>query len=125
MFMSLTLDNNRIQKFDPNGTFITMWGTFGSGNGQFDGPDGIAVDDSGNVYVSDYGNNRIQKFDSEWHLHHQVGHLGSGNGQFNDPEGVAVDNSGNVYVADSDNNRIQKFDPNGTFITKWGTSGLG
>ena len=67
--------NNRIQKFDPNGTFITKWGTSGSGNGQFDGPDGIAIDDSGNVYVADWNNNRIQKFDSEWHLHHQVGHL--------------------------------------------------
>ena len=37
--------------------------------------------------------------------------------------GVAVDSSGNVYVADSGNNRIQKFDSNGTFITKWGSTG--
>ena len=40
--MSLTTMNNRIQKFDPNGTFITKWGTLGSGNGQFYWPGGVA-----------------------------------------------------------------------------------
>ena len=54
--------NNRIQKFDSNGTFITKWGSEGSENGQFDRPEGIAVDSSGKVYVADYGNSRIQKF---------------------------------------------------------------
>ena len=37
-------DNNRIQKFDSNGNFITKWGSNGSGDGQFNGPIGIAVD---------------------------------------------------------------------------------
>ena len=50
-------DNNRIQKFGPNGTFITKWGTSGSGNGQFDQPGGIAVNSSRDVYVADSGNN--------------------------------------------------------------------
>ena len=45
--------NNRIQKFDSNGNFITKWGTEGTGDGQFSNPDGIAVDSSGNVYVAD------------------------------------------------------------------------
>ena len=44
------------------GTFLTTWGTAGSGNGQFDLPAGVATDGSGNVYVADAGNNRIQKF---------------------------------------------------------------
>ncbi|GAB6286295.1 MAG: hypothetical protein STSR0009_24960 [Methanoregula sp.] len=44
--------------------FITKWGTYGSGNGQFKNPDGVAVDSSGNVYVMDQYNNRIQKFNS-------------------------------------------------------------
>ena len=55
---------NHVQKFDSNGKFITKWGSEGTGDGQFNGPEGIAIDSSGNVYVSEYGNNRIQKFDS-------------------------------------------------------------
>jgi tripartite motif-containing protein 71 len=55
-------NNNRIQKFDSNGTFITKWGSEGTGDGQFQNPSGIALDSSGNVYVADWGNNRVQVF---------------------------------------------------------------
>jgi DNA-binding beta-propeller fold protein YncE len=54
--------NNRIQKFSSSGTLITMWGSLGTGNGQFSNPSGVAVDASGNVYVADTFNNRIQVF---------------------------------------------------------------
>jgi tripartite motif-containing protein 71 len=54
--------NDRIQKFDASGAFLTTWGSLGSGNGQFNFPLGVATDGSGNVYVADSGNNRIQKF---------------------------------------------------------------
>jgi DNA-binding beta-propeller fold protein YncE len=54
--------NNRIQKFDGDGKFITKWGSTGSDNGQFLGPTGLIVDPSGVVYVVDGGNNRIQVF---------------------------------------------------------------
>ncbi len=54
--------NNRIQKFDSSGRFLTAWGSEGSGEGQFKEPQGIAVDSAGNVYVADTKNNRIQKF---------------------------------------------------------------
>lgn len=36
--------NNRIQEFDSNGKFIRTWGTFGTGDGQFNGPLGITLD---------------------------------------------------------------------------------
>jgi tripartite motif-containing protein 71 len=59
-------DNNRVQKFDNTGKFIAAWGlsapAFGSGNAQFFGPVGVALDSSGNVYVTDTVNNRIQVF---------------------------------------------------------------
>jgi len=54
--------NDYIQKFTSDGSFITGWGTKGTGDGQFSLPSGIAVDESGNIYVSDIGNCRIQKF---------------------------------------------------------------
>jgi len=56
------LSNDRIQRFDSSGTFLTKWGSLGVGDGQFDDPQDIAVDSDGNVYVADSNNHRIQKF---------------------------------------------------------------
>lgn len=102
-------DNNRIQKFSSSGTFITKWGSYGTGDGQFDTPSGVAVDASGNVYITDYYNNRIQKFSSGGTFITKWGSKGTGDGQFYYPQGVTVDSSGNVYVADSGNYCVHKF----------------
>jgi hypothetical protein len=59
--------NNRVEAFEPNGTFLFPFGSQGSGSGQFEGPSQIAVDASHDVYVTD-GNFRVQKFDSEGHF---------------------------------------------------------
>jgi hypothetical protein len=117
--------NTRIQKFDNNGTFLTKWGSEGTGDGQFDGPIGIGVDEIGNVFITDTNNNRIQKFDNGGKFLAKWGSAGSGDGEFNVPIDVAVDRSGHVFVADANNHRIQKFDNNGLFITAWGSRGGG
>lgn len=52
--------NDRIQKLDSNGKFIAQWGSSGEGEGQFNRPAGIAVDEDGNMYVADWGNERVQ-----------------------------------------------------------------
>ena len=54
--------NDRVQKFDSNGNFITKWGSTGNGDGQFQSPIGITVNSKGIVYVVDGGNSRIQSF---------------------------------------------------------------
>ena len=101
--------NHRIQKFSSDGTFLTKWGTFGSGNGQFNYPGGVAVDAAGNVYITDTFNNRVQKFDPAGTFLATWGTAGSADGQFASPTGIAVDASGNVYVGEYGNNRVQKF----------------
>ena len=64
--------NNRIQKFDSRGNFLTKWGSDGSAPGEFiASPLGMAMDGPGNLYVADYGNQRIQKFDSSGNFHLQ------------------------------------------------------
>ncbi len=103
--------------------FTTKWGSEGTADGQFQLPQGIAFDSSGNVYVADYLNARIQKFDSNGTFITKWGSEGTADGQFDLPSDISLDSSDNVYVADFYNNRIQKFDSNGTFITKWGSEG--
>lgn len=123
------VDHN-IKKYGSSGALITQWGTFGAvydgtGGGQFQDPDAIAIDSSDNVYVTDWGNSRVQKFTSTGTYLTQWGLGGSGNAQFNGPAGIAIDSGGNVYVADSGNQRIQKFSSSGTYITQWGSYGTG
>jgi len=57
-------NRNRIQKFTSDGTYLTQWGTLGTGNGEFNNPVAMAVNASGNAYVADYWNCRIQVFGS-------------------------------------------------------------
>jgi DNA-binding beta-propeller fold protein YncE len=106
-------------------TFALTWGNNGSGNSQFDFPDGVAVDTDGNVYETDTANHRIQKFDGSGNILLAGGSQGSGNGQFASPVAMAVDAAGNLYVADAGNDRIQKFDGSGNFLLAWGSEGSG
>jgi len=96
----------------------------GSGAGQLNRPKGIALDESGNVYVADSNNHRIEVFSSEGKFIRQWGGQGNLQGQFQEPWDVAVDSvAGLVYVADTWNHRIQKFDLEGRFIAVWGAFG--
>jgi sugar lactone lactonase YvrE len=96
--------------------FLLQWGSRGSGPGQFDGPAGVAVDASGDVYVADLGNGRVQKFTAAGVYITQFA-----GGRF--ALDVAVGLGGNVYVANG--STIQKFASSGALVAEWnaGTSG--
>ena len=121
--------NHRIQKFDPNGKFIKMWGTPGQTdiNGQggiFWGPRGVAVDKGGRVYVTDTGNKRIEVFSSDGEFITQFGGAGVQPGQLDEPVGIAVDpTSGNLVVNDTWNQRIQVLTPEGQPVRQWEVKG--
>jgi DNA-binding beta-propeller fold protein YncE len=56
----------RVVKFSPDGQVLTVWGSKGPGDGQFDDPAAVAIDPTANkVYVADPRNKRIQVFDSD------------------------------------------------------------
>ncbi len=106
-------------------TFVMSFGTSGSGDGQFDRAAGLAVDSSGNIWVSDTYNHRVQKFSSSGTYLSQFGSYGPGNGQLIKPFGIAFDSAGNIYVADVFNHRIQKFSSSGTYLSQFGSYGTG
>ena len=113
-------DSNRIRKIDTTGYVSTLAGNIVGGDAdgqgtsaQFGSHCGVAVDSSGNVYVTDLFNYRIRKIDSAGYVSTFAGGRiqGDANGpasvaQFEIPYGVAVGIDGNIYV--TDNNRIRK-----------------
>lgn len=105
---------------------IFMWGSKGTGNGQFEGPSGIAVD-GGYVYVTDWGNNRFLKFTSIGKYVDTWGNYGHGWGEFgfDKPWGIAADRMGNLFIADCGNSVIQQWRSDGVFVDKWGRHGKG
>ena len=81
---------------------------------------GIAVDQIGNVYVTDADFNRVLKFDSQGEFLLEWGGTGSEPGLFNAPHSLAIDAGGNVYVADAFNFRVQRFTTEGVYLDHWG-----
>ena len=114
---------------DTEGINIYEWGnvgTFGSGDGQFNQPYGIAVAPDGSVYVTEDNNKRVQKFTADGTFILKWGSSGTGNGQFDEARGIAISPDGTlVYVVDNDNNRVQIFDADGVYIDQWGSIGSG
>jgi tripartite motif-containing protein 71 len=110
----------KVYKYDPTGTILTQWGTFGSGDGQFNSPQGVAVGPDGYVYVVDLGNNRIQKFTADGAFVRKWGTASLGS-QLRRPDGVTVSGNGTVFVADAWANQVVSFTSMGGFLNQWDT----
>ena len=108
--------NTRVIKFDRDGSYLTHWGTRGTGPGQFNTVHGIAVDDNDRVYVSDRGNNRIQVFDANG------GHLDTWPG-IRFPLSIKMSADQYLWVNDGLAQKFLKFDLSGNLLYSWGTFG--
>jgi sugar lactone lactonase YvrE len=90
--------SDAVFKYNTSGTYLAEAGCGGvegscntsSAAGFFAGPQDVAVDPSGNIWVTDGGNNRIEEFNNCGTYLSQFGSAGTGNGQFNGPLGIAI-----------------------------------
>ena len=104
-----------------------QFGSKGSGDGQFNQPTGIGVNNDHQIIVSESYNHRVQVFDERGMFKFKFGGRGFNDGQFNHPSGVAIDDQheDRIIVADSGNDRIQVFSSRGAFLFKFGSNGKG
>lgn len=131
--------NHAIRRVDGSGAVTTLAGSGSPGFfddqgtfAEFNNPQGVAVDASGNVYVADTGNHSIRKIDGSGNVTTFAGDGTAGftNGtgsaaRFNTPKGVAVDSLGKVYVADTGNHAVRKIEPTGAVTTLAGDGTAG
>jgi hypothetical protein len=131
--------NATIRKVTSAGVSTTIAGQagqYGSMDGtstaiEFNNPIGIALDSSGNLYITDAGNNTIRKLTSGGVSSTIAGNPGiagdtDGTGVFalfSSPRGIAVDSAGNIFVADSQNCTIRKITSGGVVTTLAGSPG--
>jgi uncharacterized protein (TIGR03437 family) len=122
--------NNVVRKVSTNGTISNYAGNGGAGNSgdgsaatsaQLHGPQGLAVDASGNLYIADTMNAKVRKVSASGVISTVAGTGTAGYGgdggaaasaQLNVPIGVAVDSTGNLYIADFGNSRVRKVSGN-------------
>jgi uncharacterized protein (TIGR03437 family) len=133
--------NHRVRKVSPQGVITTVAGAnpAGGDNGpatsaRFFQPSGVALDASGNLYISDTLNNRVRRV-SKTGVIVTIAGVGSAGysgdsgaaiqSQLNNPQGLAFDGAGNLYVADTGNNVIRRITPGGQIATVVGTGDLG
>ena len=148
LYIADTYDR-RIRRVSPSGIITTVAGNgaggfYGmggySGDGgpatsaELNGPEDVAADGSGNLYVVDSRNNCIRKVSPSGTIttvagNGTAGYSGDGglatSAQLSNPYGVAADLSGNLYIADTGNNRSRRVSINGiiTTVAGNGTSG--
>eukprot|EP00731_Ephydatia_muelleri_P009066 Em0004g1404a len=86
------------------------------------GPSGIAIHDSGDIYVACCRDNIIRVFNKDGQQKRTIGSSGSGDGQFNQPFSLCI--KGDVmYVADYGNDRVQNLNTGGNFQQAFRGSG--
>jgi len=112
----LDSQNDRVEYFSPDGTFLGKWG------GLFN-PHGIVAVGDSLVFVCDSNNHRIVKYSATGDSLLAWGTQGSGFGEFNFPWGISTQGYGRLFVADNGNDRVQVFDYNGQWLNQWTGAG--
>jgi sugar lactone lactonase YvrE len=119
-------DSDRIQKFSPDGEFITQWGGTGREVKQFVRPQSLVVDKNV-LWIADACNHRIQRYDLSESTPRWMdcwGEQGTDPGKLHYPYDLVVLNDGTLLICEYGNQRIQRFRADGTPMATWGSPGF-
>jgi DNA-binding beta-propeller fold protein YncE len=87
------------------------------------GPNGLAVDARGNIYLADTGGNRILVFSPGGAVIRSIGTPGAGLGQLKQPMALSFGPDGAMYVTDFENNRLERWDASFQATNAWPLTG--
>ena len=102
---------------------ILSFGKYGSGDGMFKDPMGVALNDRDEIVVADHGNHRVQVFDSNGTFLRSFGHRAENGGELKNPTGIAIDKNRNILVTENGNHRVQIFSWKGRHLGSFGGKG--
>lgn len=117
--------SHQVTVLDLNGKRTGKFGQRGMGEGEFNYPTSIWVDENGFAYIVDAMNYRVQIFSPEKKFVAAFGSQGDATGYFARPKGIATDSQGNIYVVDVLFNVVQVFDRSGNLLYYFGGQGRG
>jgi len=92
--------------------------------GTFSLPECVAVDNDGNVYVTDTFNNRVEIFDADGAFVNMFGKNGDGPADLERPKGIAIDGDGHIWVVDDGQDRVKVFNTQGRLLIYMGDHGF-
>ena len=102
---------------------VLSFGKGGLGNGMFQYPLGVAVNDRDEIVVADQCNHRVQVFDSEGTFLRSFGHQGKNAGELSHPFGIAIDKDRNIFISEWGNHRVQILSWEGRHLGSFGDQG--
>jgi DNA-binding beta-propeller fold protein YncE len=116
----------RVVEISPAGKCLNHFGAAGEGgNGKFAGvgPEAIAIDYHGNIWVADTYYGRLEKFNENGIFIRSVSTKGPGAEQLRQPDGIAIGPGGDVFVTDWEDNKVAEWNEGGKFIRQFGSQG--
>lgn len=113
------VSHHRLLKLSSDGKIIAEWHLFAPGSNKSNGPEGIALDNEGNIYVADQSSNQVLKLSPDGKVLLRIGGSHADSVVFHDLGHVAVDGDGQILVSEGGANRIQEFSADGKLMNSW------
>lgn len=132
----IAIDSSRAKIYvsDPRANKIVIYDRFGKKSGEigrsagekdgyaFSVPQGMALDNAGNLYVAELLGAKISVFDAQGNYLRSFGERGDAAYEFEAPKDLAFDSDGNLWVIDARRSQIYTYSPEGDFLLATGTA---